>query len=120
MLVWNSSSFRVLNLAQENLGGLTKTWSDFTSLNYWVVRDYYRLVKSVNALEPQIQRLSNEQVLCAMGFFLFFYFYFKFFNVHILIIWMMGFIFNYSLGLKLWISGKGCARGKHWRIFKLV
>ncbi|GMN45531.1 hypothetical protein TIFTF001_014730 [Ficus carica] len=47
---------------KENLGGLTKTWSDFTSLNYWVVRDYYRLVKSVNALEPQIQKLSNEQL----------------------------------------------------------
>ncbi|XP_024020713.1 protein translocase subunit SECA2, chloroplastic [Morus notabilis] len=47
---------------KENLGSLTKTWSDFTSLNYWVVRDYYRLVKSVNALEPQIQILSDEQL----------------------------------------------------------
>lgn len=44
------------------MGVITKTWSNVTSLNYWVVRDYYRLVKSVNALEPQIQRLTDEQV----------------------------------------------------------
>lgn len=50
------------SLIQENLGRITKSWSDFTSLNYWVVRDYYRLVNSVNALELQIQRLSDEQV----------------------------------------------------------
>jgi len=31
-------------------------------LNYWVVRDYYRLVNSVNAFEPQIQALSDEQL----------------------------------------------------------
>lgn len=49
------------------MGRLRKNWSDLTSLNYWVVRDYYRLVNSVNALEPQIQRLSDEQVfLCAL------------------------------------------------------
>ncbi|KAK3034124.1 hypothetical protein RJ639_034476, partial [Escallonia herrerae] len=46
----------------ENLGRLTKTWSDYTSLNYWVVRDYYRLVRSVNAFEPHIERLSDEQL----------------------------------------------------------
>ncbi|KAA8528155.1 hypothetical protein F0562_035594 [Nyssa sinensis] len=46
----------------QNLGRITKTWSDLTSLNYWVVRDYYRLVKSVNAFEPQIQRFSDEQL----------------------------------------------------------
>nr|DAD24747.1 TPA_asm: hypothetical protein HUJ06_026211 [Nelumbo nucifera] len=47
---------------KENLGRLKKNWSDFTSLNYWVVRDYYHLVSAVNALEPQIQRLSDEQL----------------------------------------------------------
>ncbi|XP_034200816.1 protein translocase subunit SECA2, chloroplastic isoform X4 [Prunus dulcis] len=46
----------------ENLGLLTKTWSDVTSLNSWVVRDYYRLVSSVNSLEPQIQRLTDDQL----------------------------------------------------------
>lgn len=49
-------------LFQEKVGCFKKTLSDFTSLNYWVVRDYYRLVDSVNALEPGIQRLSDEQV----------------------------------------------------------
>ncbi|CAL2235054.1 unnamed protein product [Prunus armeniaca] len=47
---------------KENLGLLTKTWSDVTSLNSWVVRDYYRLVSSVNSLEPQIQRLTDDQL----------------------------------------------------------
>ncbi|KAF3332912.1 glycine cleavage complex P-protein [Carex littledalei] len=36
-------------------------WKDVLNLNSWVVRDYYRLVSSVNSLEPQIQRLSDEQ-----------------------------------------------------------
>lgn len=47
---------------QENLGRIQKTLSDFTSLNQWVVRDYYRLVNSVNAFEPRIQALSDEQL----------------------------------------------------------
>ncbi|KAK8597285.1 hypothetical protein V6N13_001915 [Hibiscus sabdariffa] len=47
---------------KENVGRFKKTLSDFTSLNCWVVRDYYRLVDSVNALEPEIQRLSDEQL----------------------------------------------------------
>ncbi|KAL1107828.1 hypothetical protein V6Z11_D03G072800 [Gossypium hirsutum] len=47
---------------KEKVGCFKKTLSDFTSLNYWVVRDYYRLVDSVNALEPEIQRLSDEQL----------------------------------------------------------
>lgn len=47
---------------KDHLGLLSKTWSDYTSLNQWVVRDYYRLVNSVNAFEPQIQRLSDEQL----------------------------------------------------------
>lgn len=32
------------------------------SLNHWVVGDYYRLVNSVNAFEPRIQALSDEQL----------------------------------------------------------
>ncbi|RDX64969.1 Protein translocase subunit SECA2, chloroplastic, partial [Mucuna pruriens] len=47
---------------KENLGRVQKRFTDFTSLNYWVVRDYYRLVNSVNAFEPQIQALSDEQL----------------------------------------------------------
>ncbi|KAI3841869.1 hypothetical protein MKW92_038066 [Papaver armeniacum] len=35
---------------------------DFTSLNYWVVRDYYRLVESVNSLEHHIQTLSDAEL----------------------------------------------------------
>jgi hypothetical protein len=42
---------------------VTKTWGNFTSLNYWVVRDYYRLVQFVNSFEPKIQKLSDDQVL---------------------------------------------------------
>ncbi|KVH88510.1 Protein translocase subunit SecA, partial [Cynara cardunculus var. scolymus] len=48
--------------APENLGLVTKTWGDFTSLNYWVVRDYYRLVEYVNSFESRIQKLSDEQL----------------------------------------------------------
>ncbi|KAL3840043.1 hypothetical protein ACJIZ3_024634 [Penstemon smallii] len=47
---------------KEKIGGIKKTWSDLSSLNYWVVKDYYRLVNSVNALEPRIQKLSDEQL----------------------------------------------------------
>ncbi|KAL3504266.1 hypothetical protein ACH5RR_034107 [Cinchona calisaya] len=47
---------------KENIGEIKKKWSDLTSLNYWVVKDYYRLVNSVNKLEPQIQRLSDEML----------------------------------------------------------
>ncbi|KAJ1382560.1 SecA, preprotein cross-linking domain, partial [Sesbania bispinosa] len=47
---------------KENIGHIRKSFSDFTSLNYWVVRDYYRLVNSVNAFEPRIQKLSDEQL----------------------------------------------------------
>ncbi|KAG7597849.1 SecA preprotein cross-linking domain superfamily [Arabidopsis suecica] len=45
-----------------NLGRLKRNIQDFTRMNYWVVRDYYRLVESVNSLEPQIQSLSDEQL----------------------------------------------------------
>ncbi|KAM4077118.1 hypothetical protein ACJW30_12G115200 [Castanea mollissima] len=68
----SSSSFRLQRcrlapkptsaVLKNHLGRVTKTWSDFTSLNHWVVRDYYRLVNSVNALEPKIQSLSDEQL----------------------------------------------------------
>lgn len=47
---------------KENLSRVRKTLVDFTSLNYWVVRDYYRLVEAVNAIEPQIKSLSDEQL----------------------------------------------------------
>ncbi|XP_057446945.1 protein translocase subunit SECA2, chloroplastic isoform X2 [Lotus japonicus] len=47
---------------KENLGRARKTLTDFTILNYWVVRDYYRLVSSVNAFEPRIQLLSDEEL----------------------------------------------------------
>ncbi|KAK0575411.1 hypothetical protein LWI29_000076 [Acer saccharum] len=47
---------------KENLGHFRKTFSDFTSLNYWVVTDYYRLVGAVNAFESQIGKLSDEQL----------------------------------------------------------
>ncbi|XP_044511762.1 protein translocase subunit SECA2, chloroplastic isoform X2 [Mangifera indica] len=47
---------------KENLGLYGKTLSDFMSLNNWVVRDYYRLVRDVNAFEPWIQTLSDEQL----------------------------------------------------------
>lgn len=40
------------------------SWRDLCSLNSWVVRDYGRLVAAVNALEPQLRRLSDEQVAC--------------------------------------------------------
>ena len=45
------------------MGRIKKTVLDFASLNYWVVRDYFCLVDSVNAFEPQIQGLSDEQVV---------------------------------------------------------
>lgn len=47
---------------KEKIGKIKRKWGDLTSLNYWVVRDYYRLVDSVNSLEPQIQALSGEML----------------------------------------------------------
>ncbi|KAI4320590.1 hypothetical protein MLD38_034052 [Melastoma candidum] len=47
---------------KDNWGAFTKTLSDFTSLNYWTVRDYFRLVDSVNAFEDEIQRLTDGQL----------------------------------------------------------
>ncbi|KAF6170541.1 hypothetical protein GIB67_031949 [Kingdonia uniflora] len=47
---------------KDNFVRLRKNWSDFTSLNHWVVRDYYRLVESVNSFEPQIGRLSDDEL----------------------------------------------------------
>ncbi|PHT99388.1 Protein translocase subunit SecA [Capsicum chinense] len=46
----------------EKTDGVRKSWSGISSLNNWVVKDYYRLVNSVNSMEPQIQRLSDEQL----------------------------------------------------------
>lgn len=47
---------------KETVNGVRKSWSGLTSLNNWVVKDYYRLVNSVNSFEPLIQNLSDEQV----------------------------------------------------------
>ncbi|CAJ2667697.1 unnamed protein product [Trifolium pratense] len=47
---------------KENLGRIHKTFTDFTSLNHWVVNDYFRLVNSVNAFERRIQALSDDQL----------------------------------------------------------
>ncbi|XP_042977556.1 protein translocase subunit SECA2, chloroplastic-like [Carya illinoinensis] len=52
----------IASSVKEHLGRLRKTWSDVMSLNHWVVRDYDRLVKSVNVLEPEIKRLSDGQL----------------------------------------------------------
>ncbi|KAM3293667.1 hypothetical protein ACQJBY_036922 [Aegilops geniculata] len=38
------------------------SWRDLCSLNAWVVGDYHRLVSAVNALEPPLRRLSDEQL----------------------------------------------------------
>lgn len=46
----------------ETANEVRKSWSGFSSLNNWVVKDYYRLVNSVNSMEPQIQNLSDEQL----------------------------------------------------------
>ncbi|XP_016569707.1 protein translocase subunit SECA2, chloroplastic isoform X2 [Capsicum annuum] len=47
---------------KEKTDGVRKSWSGISSLNNWVVKDYYRLVNSVNSMEPQIQHLSDEQL----------------------------------------------------------
>ena len=62
ILLFESSLCVFLLLVQDTLGSVGKTWSDLTSMNYWVVRDYYRLVNSVNDFEPQMQSLADEQV----------------------------------------------------------
>ena len=45
---------------------------DLWSLNNWVVRDYYRLVDSVNGLEQSVRGLSDEQVVSTIFFNLWF------------------------------------------------
>ncbi|KAK4801812.1 hypothetical protein SAY86_000015 [Trapa natans] len=52
----------VVASVKENWNGLTRAWSDLTTLNYWVVKDYRRLVDSVNLLESRVQKLSDEQL----------------------------------------------------------
>ncbi|WOL11921.1 protein translocase subunit SECA2, chloroplastic [Canna indica] len=48
---------------KETVGHLkVAKWKELWSLNSWVVGDYYRLVSSVNALEPQMLSLSDEQL----------------------------------------------------------
>lgn len=96
------------------MGLIRETWSDVTSLNNWVVRDYYRLVKSVNALEPQVQSLSDDQVWWFRSICLFVVldFFWLFEN------WVV--FVSCSLLLKLRSSGKGWERGRHLLISKLV
>ncbi|KAM0939803.1 putative protein translocase subunit SecA, SecA DEAD-like, SecA motor DEAD [Dioscorea sansibarensis] len=48
---------------KEKLGSFKGVkWGNLWSLNNWVVRDYYRLVDSVNGLEQSVQGLSDEQL----------------------------------------------------------
>ncbi|CAN1268621.1 Protein translocase subunit SECA2, chloroplastic [Linum perenne] len=54
---------------QEKVGELRDRAADLTSLNQWVVKDYYRLVESVNAFEPQMQQLSDQQLAAKTGEF---------------------------------------------------
>ncbi|KAH7421179.1 hypothetical protein KP509_13G044200 [Ceratopteris richardii] len=48
--------------ARNTISGKGLNWKDVTSINHWLVNDYYKLVQMVNALEPRMQRLSNEQL----------------------------------------------------------
>ncbi|KAI3900870.1 hypothetical protein MKW92_009677 [Papaver armeniacum] len=61
-----TKSILAASVKENNIGALErkkkKNWMDFTSLNYWVVRDYYRLVESVNSLEHHIQTLSDAEL----------------------------------------------------------
>ncbi|KAL2611692.1 hypothetical protein R1flu_023384 [Riccia fluitans] len=48
--------------AKENVKYLKDNWRHMLKLNHWVVRDYYKLVETVNSLEPSIRALSDEQL----------------------------------------------------------
>ncbi|KAK1392411.1 hypothetical protein POM88_011467 [Heracleum sosnowskyi] len=39
-----------------------KNLTDIANSNYWVVKDYNRLVNSVNSLEPEIPRLFDDEL----------------------------------------------------------
>ncbi|GMH31238.1 hypothetical protein Nepgr_033081 [Nepenthes gracilis] len=54
---------------KETVGLIRNKWSDITSLNHWVVKDYYRLVDFVNALEPRVRSLSDDQLKAKTGEF---------------------------------------------------
>ncbi|XP_051151080.1 protein translocase subunit SECA2, chloroplastic isoform X2 [Andrographis paniculata] len=56
------SPFPTCSSLKDKVGQFEKTWRNLSSLNYWVVKDYYRLVKSVNLLEPRFQKLSDEHL----------------------------------------------------------
>ncbi|KAJ3671636.1 hypothetical protein LUZ60_007715 [Juncus effusus] len=61
------TSFSAISLASSTSKPFSSSlkdvnWRDLWSLNSWVVRDYYRLVNSVNSLEPRIHRLSDKQL----------------------------------------------------------
>lgn len=62
----SAKSILAVSVKENNIGALErkkkKNWMNFTSLNYWVVRDYYRLVDSVNSLEHHIQTLSDAEL----------------------------------------------------------
>ncbi|XP_058089861.1 protein translocase subunit SECA2, chloroplastic isoform X1 [Magnolia sinica] len=60
--ICGTSKLPLVASLKENVIHFKKNWRDFISLNYWVVQDYYRLVDSVNSLEPQVLRLSDEQL----------------------------------------------------------
>ncbi|CAN1801526.1 Protein translocase subunit SECA2, chloroplastic [Linum perenne] len=64
-----SSSSQVKASLMEKVGELRDRAADLTSLNQWVVKDYYRLVESVNAFEPQMQQLSDQQLAAKTGEF---------------------------------------------------
>ncbi|KAJ4836416.1 Protein translocase subunit SA2, chloroplastic [Turnera subulata] len=57
-----SSTTAVMAALKVNSGSLRERVTDFMSPNSWVVSDYYRLVESVNALEPLTQGLSDNQL----------------------------------------------------------
>lgn len=94
-------------------------WRDLLNLNSWVVHDYCRLVSSVNAIEPRIRVLSDDQVrrtsymlstskcLGRNGVLLVDFFSFSE-------------CFICSWEQRLWNSGYAWAKGKPLLIFKLV
>ncbi|XP_074562158.1 protein translocase subunit SECA2, chloroplastic [Curcuma longa] len=59
----SSSSDSIVESLKETVGHLQSAkWNDLWSLNSWVVRDYDRLVRTVNRLEFLITSLTDEQL----------------------------------------------------------
>ncbi|KAK1404742.1 hypothetical protein POM88_004347 [Heracleum sosnowskyi] len=44
-----------------------KNLADIANSNYWVVKDYTRLVNSVNSFEPEIPRLFDDETKVLRG-----------------------------------------------------